>query len=84
LDKNLQLFEGRQLNDGIGDDGRIEGVRVAHPRRHQHFGHLACQNAVVLDPMEDLRPIRGNGLAGKRMKRIVNDQFLRLMMGNMQ
>lgn len=84
MDEILQLFESRQFNDGIGDNGCIEGFGVAHPSRHQHFGHGLRHNTVVLDPMEGLRPISRDELSGKGMKRIVNDEFLWVMMGSMR
>jgi len=38
----------------------------------------------VLDALEGLGPIGGDGMASQRMKGIVDHQFLGLVMGSMQ
>ena len=77
-------MEGLEGNDGVRDNDRVKGLRVAHPGWDQRFGHITRQSAVVLDPMQGVAPGDRNGLSGEWVKGIVQDQFLGLMMGSMQ
>ena len=80
----MQLFEGRQLNDGISDNDGVEGLWVAHPGRYQRFDPFRRQNAVVLDSLEGFGPVGRDCLSGEGMKGVVYDQLLGLVMGSMQ
>ena len=84
MHENVQLVEGLQVNDGCRDEAGIKGCRVAHPGGDQRFGHRRSQDPVVLDALEGLGPIGGDGLSSQRMKGVVNNQRLGLVMGSMQ
>jgi len=82
--ENVQVVESLQGNDGLRNEEGIKGLRVAHPSRDQCFGHRRGQDPVVLDPVEGLGPIGGDSLANQRMKRVMDNQRLGLVMGSME
>jgi hypothetical protein len=63
---------------------RVEGVRLTHPLRHEPlptgFGHDPVMSGAL-----ELRPRRhDHPLAVQRVIRILNDDFLDVMMGSME
>ena len=84
LHQKVQLLESLEGNNRVGDNDRVKGLGVTHPRRDQRFGHVTRQSAVVLDPMQGVCPVNRKGLSSEWVKRIVKNQLLSLMMGSMQ